>query len=141
MDEHPKPLKPPDRIRPLQDIPAEVQKLKDSAKDVPIEDMDIRAVAAMVGDTTWNTENGNKVTPQFIADACQTHGYLRTMTMYPDPNLWHHIDRIQTSDLSMPILIYKGKIIDGHHLLVKAVIENQKTVKVKNIPETRSSAS
>lgn len=48
-----------------------------------------------------------------------------------------HIERCMNADLSYPILIWDGAIVDGCHRTVKALAKGQKTIKAKvivNIP-------
>lgn len=48
-----------------------------------------------------------------------------------------HIERCLEADLSYPILIWDGEIIDGTHRTVKALAQSKKTIKAKiitNIP-------
>ena len=50
-----------------------------------------------------------------------------------------HVNRVQSSDLDVPILISpSGGIIDGTHRLCKAVLEKRETVKVKYFKELPS---
>jgi len=44
-----------------------------------------------------------------------------------------HIERCLEADLSYPILIWEGEIIDGTHRTIKALAQSKKTIKAKII--------
>jgi hypothetical protein len=45
------------------------------------------------------------------------------------------VKRVQEADLSYPILLYRGFVMDGKHRLAKALLEGKKTIKVKYLTE------
>lgn len=78
------------------------------AEDIKVEDVDIRTI--------------NKYDELLNRD-------------YDTVDLVNKIKQIQEVDLSYPILIYRGFVMDGKHRVAKALLEGKKTIKVKYLEE------
>jgi hypothetical protein len=44
-----------------------------------------------------------------------------------------HVERCLRADLSYPILVWEGKVVDGTHRIIKALAENRTTIEAKII--------
>lgn len=137
-------IKPPQRIIPAHSIPGDthsaeygdmridVYRLIHLTQDVPTQEVPIPELLHQMGDFCWTDALG-KITPEFVVHILKEEGYEKSLTRYP--SLAEHINKIQNSDYSFPIITYKGSIIDGMHRLAKAVIENQTSIKVKPLDQ------
>lgn len=97
-------------------------------------------------DTSWQNEEGNKITLMDLLDATQDIPVEEFSVEELKPHLltWggdeEEIKKIEKAELKYPILIFvndKGgviSIIDGHHRVQKAVRKGLKTIKGKLIP-------
>lgn len=94
--------------------------------DVPVEDMNVDKLLWILDVPFWEDEEGNIViTPNEV---------INNLDNYPK-----HRDRIQSADTSHPLDIMKNKngqwlTLDGLHRLVKLILDNESTVKVRKIP-------
>ena len=141
-------LKPFRRI-PTESIPGDVHTAKHDGlhidvyrlihmtQDIPAEQVEIRDYLHQMGDLCWNDEFG-KISPEFVVQICKEEGYEETIKRYP--SLANHVTKIQNSDYSFPVIIYKGWIIDGMHRLAKAVIDKQTTIKAVMLEEIPAGA-
>jgi hypothetical protein len=97
-------------------------------------------------DTSWEDDNGNKVTLIDLLNVIKDIPVTRVPLTKIKPHLltWDgdkkEDKKIEKADLRYPILIFindKGKfltIIDGHHRAHKAIKKGLKNIKVKLIP-------
>ena len=96
------------------------------ALKVPVEDMNISELLWILDVPFWEDEVGNIV--------------IRPRDVMNDPDQYpFHRDKIDTADTSYPIDIMKNKnrkwlTLDGLHRLVKLILENKTTVRVRKIP-------
>ena len=97
------------------------------ALEVPVKKMKIDELLWILDVPFWEDKKGNIV--------IRPRDVIQNLDQYPE-----HKKRIQESDTSYPLDIMKNKkgqwlTLDGLHRLVKLVMEGEKTVRVRKIPQ------
>lgn len=84
--------------------------------------MAINDLLYLISEHAWIDDNGNSVSP------------LDVLTHQKKKAYQYHLNAIRTADLSHPILMYKGYVIDGMHRITNAYINEIKNIKYIDIP-------
>ncbi len=61
--------------------------------------------------------------------------YTQFLDDYDITDFVNEMNRVMEADISYPILIYRGFVMDGKHRLAKSLFLNKKTIKVKILKE------
>lgn len=77
--------------------------------------MDMKDIEYNLYYTVWNDEKGNKYKPIDVILAPKKYKY--------------DMDKIKNADLSYPIIVHNGEVIDGFHRLTAAKIADKKKIK------------
>lgn len=89
-----------------------VTKLHVIAKDLPVTDVDVKSLETQLSEPIWEGD----IMPSAVIES-----------KWPN----HHWERIENADLSYPIYMCEGLVVDGMHRLSKAYINKQETIKAK----------
>lgn len=115
------------------EIEADVYKLIHLLKDVPETQFPITAFQNELTRDCWTDTAGKRITPQQFLDAYKAVGAEGIAVHYP--TLSKHANQVAEADYLFPIIVLGDHILDGTHRLVKAILENQTTIKAKVITE------
>jgi hypothetical protein len=106
-----------------------VYKLWEESKHAPIVDIQMGMLTHLLSDPIWDDDQGVSITP------------VQVMTDKTGKYLMHQI-RIDSADLSFPILLYLEKdgytldVMDGMHRLAKAFIRGMPTIHARFLTDT-----
>ena len=114
----------------------DVYKLIHLTQDISTNDVSMEDCSVDLDDFCWRDSNNNKVTPRQVAEIYKNEGFANAIITHPE--IRQHLEKIDRADYSHPILIFKSKIIDGRHRLVKAYSDGKTLIKariIKSIPQ------
>ena len=120
------------------EIEADVYKLIHLLKDVSETEFPISAFQNELTRECWTDTNGKRITPQQFLDAYRAVGAENFASAYP--KFSKHATQVAEADYSFPIIVLGAHVLDGTHRLVKAILENQDTIKAKVITEIPTGA-
>lgn len=113
----------------------EIEKLRDFAERLAVHELPLNDVREAVGPghIYWIDRNGEALAP---------HQIIRDWGAAQHNDAWKdHVDSIMQADLSKPIWMMKdGHVFDGVHRLIRAVIEDRPTIKVRIFEELSETA-
>jgi hypothetical protein len=86
----------------------------------------------------WSDGKGKTISPKKVMQIYEAANRDMEILSREYPNLIKHIKQIIHADLSHPIIVFKGRVVDGAHRLAKAILQDNATIKAKvleSIPE------
>lgn len=84
---------------------------------------------------TWNVEKLWEYSKDLEASEWEIPSDFLESWSWGQTHISQHIDRCLSADLSYPILVYEGKIIDGCHRAVKAMAQGDTHISAKLLTE------
>ena len=108
----------------------DVYRLVHLTKDSPITEISTQELSRWLQEESWGDKTIS-LSPIQVLKTYQESGYdLDNMAGQP-PELIRHLRKIIHSDLSHPIITFRGRILDGLHRLAKASLLEHGTIQAK----------
>lgn len=109
------------------EICVDIHKLRPHALILPSKRVKLELFRSFIDDTEennrWGNERGGKFGPALLLQRFADDNL--------DDELKGHVIRICEADLSFPIWMFQGQIIDGLHRLTKAFVQEEKDILVQ----------
>lgn len=98
-------------------------------QSVPVSDF-----AFELSSPCWDDADQKRVSPQDVIDAYHELGGAPAV-LTKRPALAKHVHKIENADVSFPILVYEGHIIDGTHRFVKTILADKTEIQARILGE------
>jgi DUF917 family protein len=82
-------------------------------------------------ESCWSDGKGKRISPIKVMQIYEEANRNMEILLKQHPDLVEHIKKIIHADLSHPIIVFKGRIVDGAHRLAKAILQGDTTIKAK----------
>ncbi len=94
----------------------DIFKLIDLTEGFPVVDVDVDQLTHELDDQCWTDQNERKISPSEVVKKYENSGRSYDQAAKKFPELKKHLYQTMNADLSHPIIISQGIIIDGMHL-------------------------
>ncbi|MDO8623887.1 MAG: hypothetical protein Q7R54_00850 [bacterium] len=88
---------------------------------------------------SWDDETSDASPARMIDEFRSLSGDMHQLAE-KNPEWKSRLERIQAADYSYPVLMYKGRIVDGLHRAVHAILDKHTEIPVHNVNELPSEA-
>ncbi|KKT01288.1 MAG: hypothetical protein UW07_C0040G0013 [Candidatus Nomurabacteria bacterium GW2011_GWF2_43_8] len=127
-----------DHVFSSNGLEVDVYRLIHLAENVPVVEVSVEELSRALRESCWSDENGKRISPTKVMKKYEEANRNVESIHKQYPEIAKHVRQIIHADLSHPIILFEGRVVDGIHRLTKAVLQGDRTVKAKildSIPE------
>src|SRR5437764_1465514 len=111
----------------FKDISIDLSKLAAIVQSIPTTPLSVYSCPESLNEKDWLDATGTLISCSDLIEICRAAGGLDNVPA-AHPELTERVMRVREADTSFPILVYKDRILDGKHRLVKTILEGHTSI-------------
>jgi len=127
-----------DHVFSSDGLEVDVYRLIHLTETIPVVEVSVEKLSGVLDEPCWSDGKDKTISPKVVMQIYEKANRNMEFLSQQYPHLIKQIQRIVHADLSHPIIVLEGRVVDGAHRLAKAILQGDSTIKAKvleSIPE------